>query len=242
MTLHIDLHVHTNLSNDGRSTKEKLAEYAAARGLDAIVLTDHDACALDLPVRYGNVWLLPGCECSTDAGHILGLFLDKLPDLASLHANGLASAADTVSMLKECGAVTVLAHPFARKNTRTDAPVDCIETANARAYFKNSAANTQAENLAGLLNLNGTGGSDAHAAKEVGNAYTIIETPDCSLSSLRDALIGGRCKSVLIKNTPHRLKGYSQFQKALRSRNPGSIIIGIAYIGYCVLLDIFRRK
>ena len=242
MTLRIDLHVHTNLSNDGRSTKEKLAKAAAMRGLDAIVLTDHDACALDLPARYGNVWLLPGCECSTDAGHILGLFLEKAPDFSSLYVDGLAPVAKAVSMLRDCGAVTVLAHPFMRKEARPEAPVDCIESANARVYFRNPAANTQAEHLAASLSLPGTGGSDAHAAKEVGNAYTVIDASDCSLSSLRDALMNGRCQSVMVKNTPRRYKGYSQFTKALRSRKPGRIIKGIAYIGYCVLLDIFRKN
>ena len=240
--LRIDLHVHTNLSDDGRSTKEQLVRCAAARGLDAIVLTDHDACALDKPEQKGGVWLLPGCEYSTDAGHILGLFLDKEPDFAKFATNGQPAAAEVISMLKECGAVTVLAHPFIRDNARTDAPVDCIETANSRVYFKNPGANSQAENLAGSLNLPGVGGSDAHSAGEVGNAYTIIDAADCSLPALREALLNGRCRSVLLKNTPRRFKGYSQFRKALRSRKPGRIIKGFAYIGYCLLLDIFKNQ
>ena len=237
----IDLHVHTDLSNDGRVTLYEQAESAAANGLDAIVLTDHDACSLDAPVRHGDVWLLPGCEISTQAGHILGLFLDRKPDIGALHKNGLPSASDAVASLHECGAVTVLAHPYTKKDARPEAPVDCIECANARAYFKNSDANTQAEMFAKSLDLPGTGGSDAHAAYEVGNAYTIIDAPDCSLPALRDALLNGRCQFVLVKNTPRRYKGYSQFTKAIRSRNPTRIIKGIAYIGYCILLDIIIK-
>ena len=238
----IDLHVHTNLSGDGRSTKEKLAKAAASRGLDAIVLTDHDACAITSPELYENVWLLPGCECSTDAGHILGLFPDKIPDFSSLSQNGLAPAAQAVSLIRECGGVTVLAHPYTRKDNCPNAPVDCIESANARVCFKNPDANAQAEILATSLGLPETGGSDAHAACEVGNAYTIVETPDCSLPALREALLDGRCKAVFVRNTPRRLKGLSQFRHALNSRNPGRILKGIAYIGYCVLLDVVRGK
>jgi DNA polymerase (family 10) len=36
-----DLHVHTTLSGDGRSTLDKMAEAAAARGLEYIAITDH---------------------------------------------------------------------------------------------------------------------------------------------------------------------------------------------------------
>ena len=238
--LHIDLHVHTNLSSDGRSSMEKLAESAALNGLDAIVLTDHDACALNAPALCGDVWLLPGCEISTDAGHILGLFYDKPPDIAALRANGPAPATDAIKKLHECGAVTVLAHPFIRENARTDAPVDCIESANSRVYFKNINANAQAEDLAVSLGLPETGGSDAHAKGEVGNAYTIIDAPDCSLQALREALLNGRCRPILVKNTPRRQKGLSQLKHARSTRNPARLLKGIAYMAYCIILDIFK--
>ena len=237
----IDLHVHTKLSGDGRSTREKLAVAAASRGLDAIVLTDHGDCAVCSPERLGDVWLLPGYECSTDAGHILGLFLDRVPDLARLRAKGPVPAAEAVAAMRECGGVTVLAHPFSGKKYRAEAPVDCIETVNARACFKNPDANIQAEKLAISLGLPQTGGSDAHSASEVGNAYTVIEAPDCSLPALREAVLNGRCSAVFIKNTPRRKKGLSQFRDALNSRKPRRILKGVAYIGYCIMLDIFCR-
>jgi hypothetical protein len=219
----------------------KIAKAAAARGLDAVVLTDHDACAIDKPMLLGGVWLLPGCECSTDAGHILGLFLDRVPDFGVLCANGLPSANDAVSMLRECGAVTVLAHPFLRESDKPGAPVDCIESANSRVYFNNPKANEQAAELAASLGLPAVGGSDAHTAREVGSAYTVVDAPDCSLQALREALLGSRCAPVFVKNTPRRLKGVSQFVKAWRCRRPHKVVIGAAYLGYCILLDIFRR-
>ena len=238
--LHIDLHVHTILSNDGRSTKEKLADSAARRGLDAIVLTDHNACAIDSPEYYNNVWLLPGCEISTDSGHILGLFFNKPPDLVALRQNGLIGAQAAVDMLHECGAITILAHPYLHKDDSPDAPVDCIESANSRACFKNPNANEQAKKLAAMLSLPTVAGSDAHAAGEVGNAYTAVESEDCSLAGLREAILSGRCRPVLVKTTPRRFKGLSQFRQAWRSRNPKKIIVGVAYITYCILLDIMR--
>ena len=238
----IDLHVHTDLSSDGRSKVKKLAEAAAARGLDAIVLTDHDACAIDAPEQQGGVWILPGCEISTDAGHILGLFLSKKPDIVSLCANGLPAASAVVETLRECGAVTALAHPYTKKSARPVASADCIESANARVHFKNPNANAQAKEFAASLDLPQIGGSDAHSAGEVGNAYTIIDAQDCSPPALREAVLNGCCEPVLARNTPRRQKGLSQFRQALRSHKPGRIIKGVAYMGYCFLLDIFRMS
>jgi predicted metal-dependent phosphoesterase TrpH len=238
---HIDLHVHSDVSSDGRSSVEKLAKAAASRGLDAIVLTDHESCTISKPVLYGGVLVFPGCECSSDAGHILGLFPERPPDINALRADGLPSVEKVVDMLHACGAVTILAHPYIRKNARTDAPVDCIETANARVYFKNAEANEQAAALAEILRLPVTGGSDAHAAGEVGNAYTVFSAADCSPKALREALIEGQCRPILVKNTPRRFKGYSQFRQARRSRNPGRVLKGLLYVGYCIMLDIFKR-
>ena len=237
----IDLHVHTELSNDGRSSIAKLAEAAVARGLDAIVLTDHDACVLDAPIRMGSVWLLPGCEISTTSGNVLGVLFDKTPDIAALRANGLPKASATLAMLRECGAVTVLAHPYEKKSAMPDAPVDCIECANARVHIRNPDANKRADELASSLGIPKTGGSDAHCAGEVGNAYSVIGATDCSLPALREAILCGLCEPVLSKNTPRYKKGLSQFRQARRSRNPMRIAIGVIYIGYCILLDIFRR-
>jgi len=242
----VDLHVHTTISSDGRSTPVELAKAAAARGLDAIVLTDHDKNAQVEPEMIEGVWVLPGCECSTDTGHILGLLPDRPPDIESLCKNGLPSAADAITMFRDCNAVTVLAHPFQRETKYPDMPVtanssvDCIEISNARAYFKNAKANTQAAELAKTMGLPSIGGSDAHSAGEVGNAYTIIDAEDCSPQALREALLAGCCKPVLVRNTPRRFKGLSQLRKAKLSGRPGRIIIGIAYICYCVLLDILK--
>ena len=236
----IDLHVHTDLSNDGRSSIAKLAKAAVARGLDAIVLTDHDACVLDAPIRMGGVWLLPGCEISTTSGHVLGVLFDKKPDIAALRANGLPAASATVAMLRECGAVSVLAHPYEKKSAQPDVSTDCIECVNARVYIRNPDANMQAGVLAATFGLPAIGGSDAHCAGEVGNAYSVIGTSICTLPALREAILKGLCEPVLTKNTPRYKKGLSQFRKARRSHNLKRIIIGVIYTGYCILLDVIK--
>lgn len=80
----IDLHTHSNVS-DGTETPEALVESAAAAGLDAVALTDHDstagwARAEQAAARLGVVFI-PGMEvsCRTDAGisvHVLSYLHD----------------------------------------------------------------------------------------------------------------------------------------------------------------------
>lgn len=79
----IDLHAHSSVS-DGTERPAELVRAAAAAGLDAVALTDHDttagwadatAAAHELPLT-----LLPGLELSTRIGyrsvHVLGYLVD----------------------------------------------------------------------------------------------------------------------------------------------------------------------
>lgn len=87
----IDLHVHTTAS-DGSDTPRQVAEKAAALGLSAIAVTDHDTAAgIAEAVSAGAEWgveIVPGIEISADyqnrRAHILGLFIDpEAPALRS---------------------------------------------------------------------------------------------------------------------------------------------------------------
>ncbi len=87
----IDLHTHSNAS-DGSCTPTEVMEAAAAAGLAAVALTDHDTMkgipeALETAKKL-NIECIPGIELSAVYGgdreiHIVGLFLDpKDPLLA----------------------------------------------------------------------------------------------------------------------------------------------------------------
>jgi len=88
--LSVDLHIHSTAS-DGTVPPEKLPELAAAAGLTAIALTDHDTVKglpsfLARQADFRQVQLIPGIELSSSNGaremHIVGLFID--PDNAQL--------------------------------------------------------------------------------------------------------------------------------------------------------------
>ena len=89
---YIDLHVHSN-SSDGSDSPGEIVKIAAASGLDAVALTDHDTVGgipefLEAAHEFPEVEAIPGVEISTMFGnrelHIVGLFLDHTnPDLCA---------------------------------------------------------------------------------------------------------------------------------------------------------------
>lgn len=240
-TYYADLHVHTAASLDGRSSLEDLTAAAAGAGLQAMAVTDHDRCT-PVPPEQNGVLLIPGCEISTKAGHITGLFLEEPVDFAAL--GRLPEPEAAVAAIHKAGGLAVLAHPFHRPGRQPsdfEFPLDGVEAVNARAYFKNPAANDEAADFAARRGLSAVGGSDAHDAKEVGNARTALEADALSLPALREALAAGRSQALLIRNTPHIRKGLSQWTKARRQGGAYRLARAAAYVGYCAILDISRR-
>ena len=227
MILKADLHTHTNASPDGRSSLAALCAAAQKKGIGALAVCDHNRFTA-VPESLCGVLLIPGCEFSTQAGHITGLFLERQPDFARLFARGLPGGAETVAEIRRCGGLAILAHPF--QNPRRSVndflfPLDGVETRNARAGLKNKPANLQAEMF----------------AQEKGNAYTEIECSAPVLPALRAALAAGRGRPILQKNTSHTSKGLSQFCAARRAGGLKKFCRGFCYLGYCILLDLFRR-
>lgn len=236
----VDLHLHTAASPDGRSSLEGIAKAAKAAGLDAIAVTDHDLCT-PVPAALEGVLLIPGCEVSTAAGHITGLFLERPLPLEALGCLPAPEAA--VEAIREAGGLAVLAHPYQRPGAAPEQftfPLDAVEAVNARACFKVPEANEKAAALAQKRGLPVAGGSDAHDAAEVGNACTELEAEALTLPALREALAAGRSRAVLRRNTSHLRKGLSQWTKARRGESLPRLGKAAAYMGYCLLLDICR--
>ena len=234
----VDLHVHTAASADGRSSLEDIAKAARAAGLDAVAVTDHNLCT-PVPAALEGVVLIPGCEVSTAAGHITGVFLER-----PLEALGrLPPPEAAVRAIREAGGLAVLAHPYQRPGAAPEAfafPLDGIEAANARACFKVPEANEKAAALAQKRGLPAAGGSDAHDAAEVGSAYTELEAQALTLPALREALAAGRSRAVLRRNTSHFRKGLSQWTKARRGGSLPRLGKAALYLGYCAALDVLR--
>lgn len=231
-----DLHVHTDASPDGRSSLPALAAAARARGLHALAVTDHNLCT-PVPAALDGVLLIPGCEVSTQAGHITALFLERPLDLDL--SGPLPPPEEAVEAIHRSGALAVLAHPCQKPGARPEQlaiAFDGVETANARAALKVLDANEKAAGLARLWALPRIGGSDAHDAAEVGNAYTVLTADELTLAALRQAVLAGG-EAVLHRSTSHFRKGLSQWTKARRT-SPARLPRAALYLAWCAALDI----
>ena len=104
------VHVHTTYS-DGTATVAELVAVAAAAGVDALLVTDHDTLGAlrdGWQGRRDGVCVLVGMEVSPKGGHYLAFGVDReIP-----HAE--RSALEITAAVREAGGVGFAAHPFSR--------------------------------------------------------------------------------------------------------------------------------
>jgi predicted metal-dependent phosphoesterase TrpH len=198
-----DLHMHTEHSHDCAVPVGALLDYAEAQGLGAIAVTDHNvfrgAQEAVERARRRELLVIPGEEIKTDAGEVIGLFLEReIP-------RGM-SMGETIAAIREQNGVVYLPHPFDRLHTIPDAPtlhrhlaeIDVFEVYNARLLFE--GFNDEALRFARKYNLTMGAGSDAHVLQGVGTGLVrmrAFETPEEFLISLRSAEILRRPKSLV---------------------------------------------
>jgi predicted metal-dependent phosphoesterase TrpH len=186
--LRVDFHTHTIFSSDSLTTPKKLVQTARRKGIDRVVVTDHNKIEGAIKAKeIDPEIIIVGEEIDTTEGEILAFFVrDKIPPGLRPH--------DVIHQLREQGAFISISHPFdpMRKGSWNLKAlveilpfIDAIETFNARCM--RPVFNWRAEAFARDHQLLGTHGSDAHAAFEIGRGSLILpyfgETP-----SLKDAL------------------------------------------------------
>lgn len=193
----LEFHCHTIYSKDCLVRVEKLLETCQRKGIDRIVITDHNnARGAFLAQQLDPERVIVGEEILTQRGELLAAFLqEEVP-------KGLTPE-ETINILRDQGAFISVAHPFDRLRSghwQLDdlleiAPlVDAIEIFNARSMSPDF--NRQAEEFASEHNMLGTVGSDAHAAFELGRAAMLL--PDFNdAQSLKSALSEARYETRL---------------------------------------------
>ena len=210
----IDIHTHTYpTSDDSALTPEELINESKRIGLDGICITDHDGFwdPLDiekLAVKH-DFLILPGCEVTTEEGHLLVYGLEK-------YIFGMHKSKFVKELVDEMDGAIVVAHPY-RRVYRETAPqdkfsydemvgralknhvfklTDAIEIKNGRG---STSENLFSERLSQELSLPGTGASDAHSLKEVGTYATKFMDPVKNLRDFITALKSGRFRSHKVK-------------------------------------------
>jgi predicted metal-dependent phosphoesterase TrpH len=147
---------------------------AEKMNLTGLAITDHNTTKFHKKEHIkSKIIIVPGVEISTKKGHVIGLgIVEDIPKKMSVE--------ETIERINELGGLPVISHPFdfTRKGIgkRVYHLSDvAIETQNASCPFQRF--NEKAKRWVHKNNLPETGGSDAHRAKDVGMAYTIVEDP-----------------------------------------------------------------
>lgn len=108
-----DLHVHSLQSGDARASLDQIADLARSRGLDFVVITDHNTTSQTeflaaAQARHPDLLFIPGMELTTYAGH-LGLI-----GTVAYHDHGLHGPFDLASLIEAVhaeGGLVSVNHP-----------------------------------------------------------------------------------------------------------------------------------
>ncbi|MQA90607.1 MAG: PHP domain-containing protein [Gemmatimonas sp.] len=189
--LRVDMHLHTDRSFDCLSRPEAVLAAARVRGLDRIIVTDHNEIEGALRLHEMDPdRVIVGEEVKTAEGFdVIGIFVTELIPRGT-------PARETCHRILEQGGVVYLPHPFdgsrsgGRGGLKAIADlVDIVEVHNARCWPPrlNEAARTWAEEKDKLMGA----GSDAHTVAELGRSYVELPPFETSRSSFLDAISRG---------------------------------------------------
>lgn len=166
----IDFHIHTCYSYDSLMKPAKILKTAKKRGLDGVVICDHNTIKGGMEVQRlnkdKNFHVIVGAEIATNAGDVTGIFLTK--EIESRNFD------EVVKEISAQNGKVILNHPFKGHDlSKIDlSKIDFIEGYNSRL---NMEFNQRAINLARANHIAITAGSDSHCYSEIGNSITIVE-------------------------------------------------------------------
>jgi predicted metal-dependent phosphoesterase TrpH len=212
----IEFHAHTSASKDSLTRPAELVAAARRKGIDRVVVTDHNSIeGARAAQKLDPELVIVGEEIMTTRGEILAAYVtEEIPA-------GL-SPQETIRRLREQGAFVSVSHPFDRLRAggwdETDLLeilplVDAIEVFNSRSMLPRF--NAEAGEFARRNGIPGTVGSDAHAAFELGRSLLIVE-PFEGPDELRVVIQRG---IPLVKWSPpwfHLVSRYASIRKRIK--------------------------
>lgn len=217
LTITLEFHCHTHASKDSLTRPADLIKAARRKGLDRLVITDHNSIAGALEAQAIDPELvIVGEEIMTTKGEILAAYvMEEIPPFLSPQ--------ETIRRLKEQGAFISVSHPFDemraggwKENDLLEIIpfVDAIEVYNSRCMLPRF--NRLAREFALKHNLAGTVGSDAHAAFEVGRSVLLLNQ-FTGPEEMREVIRGAKFR---VKWSPwwfHLTSRYASINKKLKS-------------------------
>ena len=172
----VEFHCHTKYSKDSLTSPKRLVKACHHKGIDRVVITDHNTIAgARAAQKLDPELVIVGEEIMTTRGEILAAYVKEVVP-ADL------SPQETIRILKEQGAFISVSHPFDiyRGGHWSEADlleilpdVDAIEVFNSRCW--SPEFNRVAQAFAEKHDIPGTVGSDAHGPIELGRSVLLLE-------------------------------------------------------------------
>ena len=174
-----DIHIHTIYSHDATTTVRGILKQASSVGFNVIAITDHDDIrgafdARELASEY-NLEVIPSVEVTTRDGHLLALFVEKIP------RRGLPLD-ETLKIIGDMGGIAVAPHPF--NQLPGSLSMDNVISVLTNPALKNILRGIEVYNmttqpfdervqrLSAYLPFSQTAGSDAHVYWAIGTGKT----------------------------------------------------------------------
>lgn len=213
--LRVEFHCHTVYSKDCLTKPKALVEACQRKGLDRVVVTDHNTIAGGLAAQVLDpLRVIVGEEIMTTKGELLAAFV------SSEVPAGL-SPQQSIEMLRRQDAFISVSHPFDSFRKGAWAPedlleitplVDAIEVFNSRCML--ASANRLALDFARRQDVAGTVGSDAHTVLELGRSVLIVE-PFADALGLRQVIRRAAWHTRASAPWIHLTSRYARFRKRL---------------------------
>ena len=174
----IDLHVHTRArSACARSSTDEMILAAVDRGLDGLVISDHDRLVPTEDLAYLNAKYAPfrifgGIEITTRGEHVLvlGVRDEALEDrwwaYPDLHA-----------FVQGRGGFLAVAHPFRFNPRRLGVDIDRFPPHALEVHSRNTPrqAEGRIRKMAERLDVSLLSNSDAHHSSDIGSYYNVLD-------------------------------------------------------------------
>lgn len=213
--LRVEFHCHSIYSPDSINTPHGLVREARRRGIDRLIITDHNRIGGALAARdLDPELIIVGEEIKTSSGELLAAFVqEEIP-------RGLPPL-EAIQRLREQGAFISVSHPFDLDRDGWPLPdllaimphVDAIEVFNSRCNA--AATNAQAAAFAAEHDLAGTVGSDAHSLIELGRS-TLLLPYFSSAAELKQVIRRGVARTQLSSPWIHMTSVFARMYKQVR--------------------------
>jgi len=199
-----DLHIHSHYSFDSLLSPRTIVRTALKKGLSAIAVADHNTTKGALKtIREAastSLLVIPAIEIETDAGHIMGLFVEA--DFKTREID------EIIDEIRNQGGVSVLLHParmHGMSAKKVADKVDVIEALNGRTC---RSENLKAKELALRFKKPMIAGSDAHLKFEIGCVKTITKGNPATLEDVKKHIINGK-KTLVGRESPRLVHVFS---------------------------------